>query len=449
MIGIYQAGDAEARRILEKKYPDQAVYEARVKEILDEVRKRGDEAVLEFTARFDGARLTAGTMGVTPEEINEAYRLVDEEFLAALSLARKKIVDFHAKQLNKSWIDTDEDGNILGQILRPLERVGVYVPGGTACYPSSVLMNVLPAKVAGVPEIVMVAPPSGDGKLNAYTLVAAAEAGVTEIYKVGGAQAVGVLAFGTETIRKVDLISGPGNIYVTLAKKQVYGQVNIDMLAGPSEILIVADETANPTYVAADLLSQAEHDVLAAAILVTPSKELAARVREEVNRQVGYLPRREIMTASLRDYSGIIVTPDLDEAIHLANCYAPEHLEVVVADPFGKLGKITNAGAIFLGSFSPEPLGDYLAGPNHILPTGGTARFYSPLNVDTFMKKSSLIYYSGQGLHKVGKEIVKLAKTEGLSAHANSILVRMPSENGLTAASYNKTGSGESGKEEN
>lgn len=425
MIGIYKSGDADAQRIIAKQYPDQEVYEARVKEILAEVRQRGDQAVLEFTARFDGASLTVGTMRVTPEELNEAYRLVDEDFLAALRLAKQKIITFHAKQLNKSWIDTDEQGNILGQMLRPLARVGVYVPGGTACYPSSVLMNVLPATVAGVPEIVMVAPPTEKGTIDPHTLVAAAEAGATEIYKLGGAQAVGALAFGTETIRKVDLISGPGNIYVTLAKKQVYGQVNIDMLAGPSEILIIADKTANPTYVAADLLSQAEHDVLAAAILVTPVKDLAIKVQAEVNRQLSYLPRKEIMTASLRDYSGIILTTDLEEAIDLANSYAPEHLELMVADPFAKLGKVTNAGAIFLGSFSPEPLGDYMAGPNHILPTGGTARFYSPLNVDTFMKKSSLIYYTDQGLQKVGKEVVKLAQTEGLTAHANSVLVRL------------------------
>ncbi|HEX3031942.1 MAG TPA: histidinol dehydrogenase, partial [Bacillota bacterium] len=291
--------------------------------------------------------------------------------------------------------------------------------------PSSVLMNVLPAKVAGVPEIVMVAPPSRDGSLNPFTLVAAAEAGVTEIYKVGGAQAVGALAYGTETIRKVDLITGPGNIYVTLAKKMVYGQVNIDMLAGPSEILIIADETANPVFLAADLLSQSEHDVLAAAILLTPSASLAEQVKAEVVRQTGYLSRKTIIEPSLRDYSGIIVTTDLEEAIQLANAYAPEHLEVVVQEPLSYLSKLTNAGAIFLGSYSPEPLGDYLAGPNHILPTGGTARFYSPLNVDTFMKKSSLIYYSPQGLYQVGAATVKLAKTEGLDAHANSIEVRM------------------------
>ncbi|MFZ3171770.1 MAG: histidinol dehydrogenase [Carboxydocellales bacterium] len=425
MIGIYKSGDADARRIIAKQYPDQEEYETRVKEILAEVRQRGDAAVLEFTARFDGAILTEGTMRVTSEELDEAYRLVDEDFLAALRLAKQKIITFHAKQLNKSWIDTDEQGNILGQMLRPLARVGVYVPGGTACYPSSVLMNVLPATVAGVPEIVMVAPPTAEGTINPHTLVAAAEAGATEIYKIGGAQAVGALAFGTDTIKKVDLITGPGNIYVTLAKKQVYGQVNIDMLAGPSEILIIADETADPTYVAADLLSQAEHDVLAAAILITPVKDLAKKVQAEVNRQLSYLPRKEIITASLRDYSGIILTSDLEEAIDLANSYAPEHLELMVAEPFAKLGKVTNAGAIFLGSFSPEPLGDYMAGPNHILPTGGTARFYSPLNVDTFMKKSSLIYYTDQGLQKVGKEVVKLAQTEGLAAHANSVLVRL------------------------
>lgn len=425
MLGIFSAGSAEAKRVLEKKYPDQGAYEARVREVLAAVREQGDQAVLEYTARFDRAQLTAAAMRVNEQEIKAAYEQADDEFLAALRLARRNIFDFHAKQLNTSWFDTSENGSVLGQIIRPLERVGVYVPGGTACYPSSVLMNVLPAKVAGVAEVVMVAPPSADGTLNPFTLIAAAEAGVDEIYKVGGAQAVAALAYGTETIRKVDLITGPGNIYVTLAKKLVYGQVNIDMLAGPSEILIVADDTANPVYLAADLLSQAEHDVLAAAVLLTPSGELAEKVRREVARQTEQLERREIIRASLRDYSGIIVTNDLDQAFTLANQYAPEHLEVAVAEPMSRLGQITNAGAIFLGSFSPEPLGDYLAGPNHILPTGGTARFYSPLNVDTFMKKSSLIYYSDQGLQQVGREIIKLAATEGLTAHANSIAVRL------------------------
>ncbi|MHB8170198.1 MAG: histidinol dehydrogenase [Thermincolia bacterium] len=425
MIKILRSEDQGVAALINKQYADEAVYEERVRAILANVKSRGDEAVLEYTACFDKAQLTAETLRVSPKEVEEAYAQVDEEFLAALRVAKENITAFHAKQLGKSWLEPDEDGNVLGQLLRPLERVGIYVPGGTASYPSSVLMNALPAKVAGVKEIVMCAPPGEGGNISPLSIVAANEAGVTEIYKIGGAQAVAALAYGTQTIGKVDLISGPGNIYVTLAKKQVYGQVNIDMLAGPSEILIIADEMANPKYVAADLLSQAEHDVLASSILVTPSMKLAEAVKEEVAVQVARLSRKEIMTASLRDYSGIIVTETLDEAIDLANRYAPEHLELIVANPFEELGKIKNAGAIFLGSYSPEPVGDYLAGPNHVLPTGGTARFYSPLDVDTFMKKSSVIAYSRQGINKYGQQIVKLATVEGLDAHANAVKVRL------------------------
>ncbi|ADG81703.1 histidinol dehydrogenase [Thermincola potens] len=425
MIRILKSGQAEVEKVLNKVYEDQAVYEQRVSEILKEVRERGDEAVLEYTARFDKARLTPENLRVSAEEIEEAYRVIDKDVLPALQKARDNIAAYHEKQLQKCWFDPEEDGTVLGQLVRPLERVGIYVPGGTASYPSSVLMNAVPAKVAGVKEIVMVAPPTAGGRIDPYSIVAAAEAGVTEIYKVGGAQAVAALAYGTRTIRKVDLITGPGNIYVTLAKKMVYGQVNIDMLAGPSEILIIADASADPTYVAADLLSQAEHDVLASAVLVTPSEKLAHAVKAEIERQVSYLSRKEILTASLRDYSAIIVTDSLAEAIEMANTYAPEHLELAVEKPFDILGKIKNAGAVFMGHYTAEPVGDYYAGPNHVLPTGGTARFYSPLNVDTFMKKMSIIAYSRDRLEKVGQDIVKLAKVEGLDAHANSIQVRL------------------------
>lgn len=321
-------------------------------------------------------------------------------------------------------MEPDERGNILGQLFRPLERVGIYVPGGTAAYPSSVLMNAIPAQVAGVEEIVMVSPPDGDGNMNPYTLVAAAELGLTEIYKMGGAQAVFALAWGTESVKKVDLISGPGNIYVTLAKKMVYGDVNIDMLAGPSEILIIADKQANPVYLAADMMSQAEHDVLARSILVSDSEDLIAQVEVELKRQLEEMPRREIITRSLEDYGALVLTSSIEEACEIANLVAPEHLELMVENPFSILSKIHNAGAIFMGQYTPEPVGDYYAGPNHILPTGGTARFYSPVSVDTFRKSSSIIYYSEEGIQEDADDIVKLATVEGLTAHANSVRVR-------------------------
>lgn len=425
MIKILKSNDPAVAAVINKAYGDESVYAERVSNILSEVKARGNQAVIDCTQKFDGANLTIETLRVSASEIEAAYSRVDEAFVKSIRVARDNITDFHRKQLNNSWFDTGSDGTVLGQIIRPLARVGIYVPGGTACYPSSVLMNAVPAQVAGVKEIVMVAPPTKDGNINPCTLVAAAEAGVTEIYKIGGAQAIAALAYGTETIKKVDLISGPGNIYVTLAKKMVYGQVGIDMLAGPSEIVVIADNSAEPKYVAADLLSQAEHDVLASAILLTPSADLADAVAMEIGRQVGYLARKEIMTASLRDYSAIIVTDSLDEAIELANRYAPEHLELAVSDPFSILGRIENAGAIFMGHYTPEPVGDYIAGPNHILPTGGTARFYSPLNVDTFRKKSSVIAYSKSRLGQQGDYIVNLATTEGLDAHANAIKVRM------------------------
>lgn len=425
MIRIIDSKENSAEKIIKKEYSDQAVYEQVVEEILKNISMRGDEALIEYTAKFDKVELTPENMRASSEEINEAYQEVDNDFIKAVRTAIENIAGFHRKQLHNSWLETSEDGTILGQLIRPIERVGIYVPGGTANYPSSVLMNAVPAKVAGVKEIVMVAPPKANGRLQASTLVAAAEAGVTEIYKLGGAQAVGALAYGTQTVKKVDLITGPGNIYVTLAKKMVYGMVNIDMLAGPSEILVIADENAKPEFVAADLLSQAEHDVLASAVLLTPSRKLAESVQKEIDRQMKYLSRQEILASSLRDYSAIIVTSDMDEAVELANKYAPEHLELSVDAPFELLGKIKNAGAIFLGHFTPEPVGDYIAGPNHVLPTGGTARFYSPLNVDTFMKKSSIISYSSERLDRHGLDIIKLAETEGLDAHANAVRLRL------------------------
>ena len=357
-------------------------------------------------------------------EIDAAYEQVDDEYIFSLQSAIDNIDLFHYRQLKNSWMEPDEKGNILGQLFRPLRRVGIYVPGGTAAYPSSVLMNAIPAQVAGVEQIAMVSPPDRNGRMNPYTLVAAAELDLTEIYKMGGAQAIFALARGTETIEKVDLISGPGNIYVTVAKKMVYGYVGIDMLAGPSEILIVADAKADPVYLAADLMSQAEHDVLARSILVTDTPGLIERVAEELDRQVETLSRREIITQSLQDFGALILVNNLQEACAVANRVAPEHLELVIENPFEVMSQIHNAGAIFMGSHTPEPVGDYFAGPNHILPTGGTARFYSPVTVDTFTKASSLIYYSAQGLQRDADNIIKLAEIEGLTAHANSVRVR-------------------------
>ncbi|MGE5544240.1 MAG: histidinol dehydrogenase [Bacillota bacterium] len=395
-----------------------------VAEIGEEIRRRGDQALVEYTRRFDSPELTEDQLLVQSWEVEEAYNQVDEAYLEALNVAIDNIEEFHFKQLRPSWMEPDEDGNILGQIHRPLRRVGIYVPGGTAAYPSSVLMNAIPAMVAGVQEIAMVTPPDAKGRLNPYTLVAAAELGLDEIYKVGGAQAVFALAYGTNSIDRVDKITGPGNIYVTLAKRLVYGEVDIDMLAGPSEILIVADETANPAYLAADLMSQAEHDVRARSILVTNSSQLLDRVEEEIKSQMVALSRRDIIREALTQNGAFILVSSLEEAFAIANRVAPEHLEVMVKEPISWLGAIKNAGAIFLGPYSPEPVGDYLAGPNHILPTGGTARFYSPVTVDTFIKKSSLIYYSQAGFDRYQSEIIKLAEVEGLTAHANSIKVR-------------------------
>ncbi|HAH19111.1 MAG TPA: histidinol dehydrogenase, partial [Eubacterium sp.] len=379
----------------------------------------------EYTAKFDGATLTADTLRVTEEEIAKAYdEIEDKELVTIIRKAIANIKDHHEKQLKQSWFSSREDGVMLGQKITPLERVGVYVPGGKAAYPSSLLMNVVPAKVAGVDEIVMVTPPGKDGKINPTTLVAAKEAGVDTILKVGGAQAVAALAYGTESIKKVDKIVGPGNIFVALAKKAVYGHVGIDSIAGPSEVMVIADETANPRYVAADLLSQAEHDELASCILVTTSKELAEAVSKEVDGFVEILSRKEIIEKSLENFGYILLVDTMDEAVDVANEIASEHLEIVTKDPFLTMTKIRNAGAIFLGEYSSEPLGDYFAGPNHVLPTNGTAKFFSPLNVDDFMKKSSIIYYSKEALEPVSSDVIKFANAEGLTAHANSIKVR-------------------------
>ena len=399
-------------------------YEGRVNAIIENVKANGDEAVFSYTEQFDGYKLTSDNIVVTDEEIAAAYEEIDDELVEIIRKALVNIRDYHAKQKRNSWFDAKPDGTILGQKITPLSRVGVYVPGGKAAYPSSVLMNVMPAKVAGVEEIIMCTPPGKDGKIYCGTLVAAKEAGVDVIYKVGGAQAVAAMAYGTGSIPKVDKIVGPGNIYVALAKKAVYGQVGIDSIAGPSEIMVLADETANPRFVAADLLSQAEHDELASSILVTTSRELADKVSAEVDGFVEILSRKEIMQKSLDNYGYILIAKDMDEAIDVVNEIATEHLELVTKDPFQTMTKIKNAGAIFLGEYSSEPLGDYFAGPNHVLPTNGTSKFFSPLEVDDFIKKSSIISYSKEALGAIHTDIEKFAKAEGLTAHANSIAVR-------------------------
>ena len=392
--------------------------------IIADVRERGDEALLHYSATIDGAVLEPETLEVTQDEIEKAYQCVDAETLAAIRQAADNIRRFHREQLPKSWFTERDHGSILGQKCSPIDRAGIYVPGGTAAYPSSVLMNAIPAAVAGVSEIIMVVPPAKDGTVNSHVLVAANEAGVNRIFRLGGAQAVAALAFGTQSVPKVDKITGPGNIFVTLAKKAVYGYCDIDMLAGPSEILIVADDTANPRHVAADMLSQAEHDTLASSILITDSASLARQVEDELAVQLARLPRQEIAAESLEKNGLIIITGSILEAIRLANLSAPEHLELLTADPFSLLNYVRHAGAVFLGPWSPEPLGDYLAGPNHVLPTGGTARFYSVLNVETFMKKTSIISYSRMALAEAADQVIRLAEAEGLSAHANAIRVR-------------------------
>lgn len=426
MIPILNYADRQAlqERLLSRSQLTDETVTQRVKDIVRDVRARGDAALFEYTERFDGAKLDAASVQVTPEEIRAAYDAAEKPWIDAMREAAARITAFHEKQKQRTWIDFD-GGIALGQMVRPLERVGVYVPGGTAAYPSSVLMNVLPARVAGVREIVMVTPPGADGKVSyPLTLVAADIAGVDRIYKVGGAQAVAALAFGTQSLPRVDKIVGPGNIYVANAKREVYGHCGIDMVAGPSEVLVIADGSANPVYVAADMLSQAEHDPLAAAIVVTDSQELAQRVAAEIDCQAALLPRREIVDRSLSRYGTIVACENLEQAAQIANLVAPEHLELSVAQPFELLGRIQNAGAIFLGHYAPEPLGDYFAGPNHVLPTSGTARFFSPLNVEDFTKKSSLIYYDRASLEAVSDDVIRLARAEGLDAHANAVAVR-------------------------
>ena len=395
-----------------------------VNDILANIRENGDSALFEYTKNFDKVEISAETVKVTQEEIDEAYSQVDDDLLRVIRRAMKNIEDYHELQKQNSWIETKPDGTILGQKVTPLQRVGVYVPGGKAAYPSSVLMNVVPAKVAGVDEIIMCTPPGKDGKVYPTTLVTANEAGVHTIYKVGGAQAIGAMAFGTESVPVVDKIVGPGNIFVALAKKAVFGYTGIDSVAGPSEVLVLADETANPRYVAADLLSQAEHDQMACAILITTSADLASEVAKEIEGFVKVLERREIIQASLDNYGAILVAENMDEAIEAVNAVASEHLEIVTKDPFEVMTRVRNAGAIFLGESSSEPLGDYFAGPNHVHPTNGTARFFSPLGVDTFIKKSSIISYSRAALEAVHEDVETFAKAEGLTAHANSIHVR-------------------------
>lgn len=403
-------------------------FESTVAQILDKVKNEGDEALFAYTKEFDKADVTKETIRVTDAEIEEAYEQIDPALLGVIRKALVNIRKYHEKQIQNSWFTSETNGTMLGQKVTPLNRVGVYVPGGKAVYPSSVLMNIVPAKVAGVPHIVMTTPPGKDGKVCASTLVAAKEAGADEIYKVGGAQAIGALAFGTESIPKVDKIVGPGNIFVALAKKAVYGYVSIDSIAGPSEILVLADETANPHFVAADLLSQAEHDELACAILITTSEEFAAKVDEEVKGFVEVLSRKEIIQKSLDNFGYILIAEDMDEAIEAANEIAPEHMEIVTANPFEDMMKVKNAGAIFIGEYSSEPLGDYFAGPNHVLPTNGTAKFFSALSVDDFIKKSSIVYYSKAALRDIHKDIIQFATSEQLTAHANSIAVRFEDE---------------------
>lgn len=425
---IEKLDESTKKNLLEdllKRSPNSyGAYEASVQEILNTVREKRDAAIFEYTRKFDKAEINADNILVTDSEVEEAYAQVDENLLRIIRKALKNIESYHAKQMQYSWFDSKPDGTMLGQKVTALRRVGVYVPGGKAVYPSSVLMNIMPAKVAGVEEIIMVTPPGKDGKVNPTTLVAAKEAGATAVYKVGGAQAIAALAYGTESIPKVDKIVGPGNIYVALAKKAVYGHVSIDSIAGPSEILVLADETANPRYVAADLLSQAEHDELASAILVTTSRELAEKVSDETDAFIKKLSRGKIMQKSLDNYGHILVADTMEDAIDAANEIASEHLEIMTKDPYQVMMKIRNAGAIFIGEYSSEPLGDYFAGPNHILPTNGTAKFFSPLSVDDFLKKSSIIAYSQEALEAVHTDIEQFAEAEQLTAHANSIKVR-------------------------
>ena len=425
MVKLTEESRSRLLEDLLKRSPNQyPQYESRVSEIIANIREKGDEALFSYTKAFDKADIGPENVRVTEEEIQEAYTKVDPGLVDVIRKALVNIRSYHEKQKRYSWFDSTPKGTLLGQKVTPLRAVSVYVPGGKAAYPSSVLMNIVPAKVAGVEKIVMTTPCNAAGEVNPATLVAAKEAGADEIYKAGGAQAIAALAFGTESIPKVDKIVGPGNIYVALAKKAVYGHVSIDSIAGPSEILVLADETANPRYVAADLLSQAEHDELASAILVTTSEELAKKVSSEIDEFLKTLSRKEIIQKSLDNYGHILIAENLEEAIEAANEIASEHLEIVTRDPFQVMTKIRNAGAIFIGEYSSEPLGDYFAGPNHILPTNGTAKFFSPLSVDDFVKKSSIVYYSREALEEVHEDIIRFAKAEQLTAHANSIQVR-------------------------
>lgn len=425
---IVQLNEETRKNILEdllKRDPNNyTAYESTVQEIVEDVRKNRDQALFAYTKKFDGADLDSSNIRVTEAEIQEAMSQVDPELLTVMKRAMKNIREYHEKQKQYSWFDSRPDGTLLGQKVTPLSSVGVYVPGGKAAYPSSVLMNIIPAEVAGVPRIVMVTPPDKNGNVNPVTLIAAHLAGATEVYKAGGAQAVAALAFGTESIPRVNKIVGPGNIFVALAKKAVYGHVSIDSIAGPSEILVLADGTANPRYVAADLLSQAEHDELASAILVTTSMELAEEVSRQIEVFLQTLSRRDILEKSLENYGYILVADSMEDAISTANEIASEHLEIVTRNPFEVMTKIQNAGAIFMGEYSSEPLGDYFAGPNHVLPTNGTAKFFSPLGVDDYIKKSSIIYYSREALEPIHKDIETFAEAEHLTAHANSIRVR-------------------------
>ena len=416
--------------LLQRSPTQYGAYEADVKKILERVQSEGDEALIDYTRQFDCANIDIHNIEVTQEEITQAYDQVSAELLAIIRKAIHNITSYHNKQKQNSWFESDERGVILGVKVTALDRVGVYVPGGKAAYPSSVLMNILPAKVAGVRELIMVTPPGKDGSVNPTTLVAASEAGIDRIYKVGGAQAIAAMAYGTKSIKKVDKIVGPGNIYVALAKKQVFGHVNIDSIAGPSEVLVLADETANPKYVAADLLSQAEHDELASSVLITTSMELAEQVSKWVEHFVQVLPRSDIMKSSLQRYGFILVADTMEEAIEATNEIASEHLEILTKNPWETMTKIRHAGAIFLGEYSSEPLGDYYAGPNHVLPTNGTAKFFSPLSVDDFIKKSSIISYSKEALLEVGEDVVTYAEAEQLTAHANSIRVRLEAMDG-------------------
>lgn len=429
MINIIKYDDKEGKKLVEALLSRSQLEHGNVQEIVNDIianiKANGDKALFEYTKKFDKFDVNKDNVLVTEAEIKEAYNQVDTDLIRVIKKSAERIGAFHEKQKMNSWLEPSKNGEMLGQLIRPLQRVGVYVPGGKAAYPSSVLMNIIPAKVAGVEEIVMTTPPSADGKISPTTIVAADIAGVHKIYKAGGAQAVAALAFGTESIPKVDKIVGPGNIFVALAKRSVYGYVNIDSVAGPSEILILADESANPEFVAADLLSQAEHDELASAVLITDCKELAEKVQIEAENQTNRMERKEIIKKSQDNYGAIIVVDNFDEACDLCNQIAPEHLEISTKEPFSLLPKIQNAGAIFLGHYTPEPLGDYMAGPNHVLPTGGTARFFSPLSIDDYIKKSSIISFSKEAMQELGPDVVKFAEAEGLTAHANSIKVRL------------------------